>query len=416
MTQKFQRPVGTYAGQSGLSNRTKYQDDANATPKRPVSSSKVDGDINYLIDAVNVLDDASGTRASIAERLDVSLNADGTLKVSVAGTLNDWVVHTSPGTLARVDNSTFSMNGGDFRALYPTNRRVRVTVSGTNLVGDVASCTFASGATTVSLVDIYDPAGALAVIGLAPTQVAYGPLTPGLSGNVPRRVDSLAVVVGANTISLGNDSGDLAFRRNGTLVARVGAGGISGLATGAVSVATLATDAATALAPTGMLAPFAGSSAPSGWLLCSGQTVSRTTFAALFAVVGTTYGAGDGSTTFAVPDMRGRTVFGLDNMGGTDAGRLSLANTLGLAAGAQTKNATTDAYTLTAADIPAHTHTMARDATGFAGGGGVAPVNGTGTGTAINTGSAGGGGGHSHGISNLDVLPPLMLANWIIKA
>jgi microcystin-dependent protein len=63
-------------------------------------------------------------------------------------------------------------------------------------------------------------------------------------------------------------------------------------------------------APTGTVTAFAGSSAPTGYLLCNGTNVSRTTESALFAVIGTTYGAGDGSTTFTLPDLRGRVVAG----------------------------------------------------------------------------------------------------------
>ena len=59
-----------------------------------------------------------------------------------------------------------------------------------------------------------------------------------------------------------------------------------------------------------------------GWLLCNGQVVSRTTYAALFAVIGTTYGAGDGSTTFGVPDLRGEFLRGLDLGRGVDSGRV----------------------------------------------------------------------------------------------
>lgn len=58
--------------------------------------------------------------------------------------------------------------------------------------------------------------------------------------------------------------------------------------------------------PTGTILDYAGSSAPSGYLMCDGSAVSRTTYAALFGVIGTTYGAGDGSTTFNLPDCRGR--------------------------------------------------------------------------------------------------------------
>lgn len=89
-------------------------------------------------------------------------------------------------------------------------------------------------------------------------------------------------------------------------------------------------------APTGTVNSFAGATAPTGWLLCGGQAISRTTYSDLFAVVGTTYGVGDGSTTFNIPDLRGRAIAGLDNMGGVDAGRLDWANTLGTSGGTQT--------------------------------------------------------------------------------
>lgn len=59
-------------------------------------------------------------------------------------------------------------------------------------------------------------------------------------------------------------------------------------------------------APTGSLAAFAGTTVPSGWLLCNGANVSRTTYAKLFAAIGTKWGAGDGSTTFTLPNCEGR--------------------------------------------------------------------------------------------------------------
>lgn len=73
--------------------------------------------------------------------------------------------------------------------------------------------------------------------------------------------------------------------------------------------------------PTGMVAPYAGASAPDGWLLCDGATVSRTTYSELFSVIGVIYGAGDGSTTFKLPDLRGEFVRGLDAGRGVDVGR-----------------------------------------------------------------------------------------------
>ncbi len=73
--------------------------------------------------------------------------------------------------------------------------------------------------------------------------------------------------------------------------------------------------------PAGVITPFAGSVAPSGWLMCDGQVVSRLTYAALFAAIGTTYGPGNGYTTFKLPDLRGEFIRGLDAGRGVDAGR-----------------------------------------------------------------------------------------------
>lgn len=71
----------------------------------------------------------------------------------------------------------------------------------------------------------------------------------------------------------------------------------------------------------GTVAHFAASTAPAGWIKANGAAVSRTTYAALFLAIGTTYGAGDGSTTFNVPDLRGEFVRGLDDGRGVDSGR-----------------------------------------------------------------------------------------------
>jgi microcystin-dependent protein len=65
-------------------------------------------------------------------------------------------------------------------------------------------------------------------------------------------------------------------------------------------------DAGSVQSPSGSVTMFAGASVPSGWLLCNGQAVSRTTYAGLFSAIGTTYGSGDGSTTFNVPNLEGR--------------------------------------------------------------------------------------------------------------
>jgi microcystin-dependent protein len=77
------------------------------------------------------------------------------------------------------------------------------------------------------------------------------------------------------------------------------------VADGEVTVAKLAAAVQQLLVPAGAVQAFAMNSAPTGWLAADGTAVSRSTYAALFAAISTTYGAGDGSTTFALPDLRG---------------------------------------------------------------------------------------------------------------
>lgn len=94
-----------------------------------------------------------------------------------------------------------------------------------------------------------------------------------------------------------------------------------------------------------------GAAAPnSSFAFPSGQAISRTTYATLFALVGTTYGAGDGSTTFNLPDKRGRVSAGVDNMGGSAASRLTAASNMG--AGFLNQTGGTETQTLTLGQLP----------------------------------------------------------------
>lgn len=185
--------------------------------------------------------------------------------------------------------------------------------------------------------------------------------------------------------------------------------------------------------PAGTVLPFAGSSAPAGYLLAYGQAVSRTTYAALFAVIGTTYGAGDGSTTFNLPDLRGRTIAGADDMGGSAASRLTstyfgTSAVLAAVGGSQS-------HTLTQAELsvnlgtatsvvtdPGHTHVE----WGVGGAGGqnhvvvnsgagseAATLSTTGsstTGVTVATTITNASGGNAHAI-----VPPTIITNYIIK-
>lgn len=90
--------------------------------------------------------------------------------------------------------------------------------------------------------------------------------------------------------------------------------------------------------PAGIIMPFAGTVAPQGYLLCDGSAVDRTTYATLFGVIGTTFGEGDGSTTFNLPDLGGRVPLGV-----------SSTHLLGSTGGSET-------VTLTESELPAHVH------------------------------------------------------------
>lgn len=107
--------------------------------------------------------------------------------------------------------------------------------------------------------------------------------------------------------------------------------------------------------PTGAIMDFAGSTPPDGWLLCGGQSVSRTTYALLFSVIGTTYGSVDGSS-FTIPDLRGRVVAGKNDMVQGSSGRLTTGtinnpNALGGVGGEEMT-------ILQTGNLPAHAHVV----------------------------------------------------------
>ena len=174
------------------------------------------------------------------------------------------------------------------------------------------------------------------------------------------------------------------------------------------------------IVPSGALMPFAGASAPTGFLLCHGQAVSRTTYATLFSAISTTYGTGDGSSTFNLPDLRGRVIAGQDDMGGASANRLTNqtgglnGDTLGAAGGSET-------HTLTTAQLASHTHsfsdtdsitamTFLSDGLGVNRGGSGQSSSSNSISVSISgtTGSTGSGSAHNN-------VQPTMVLNYIIK-
>lgn len=164
--------------------------------------------------------------------------------------------------------------------------------------------------------------------------------------------------------------------------------------------------------PTATIVPWSASSVPSGFLECDGSAVSRTTYSALFAIVGTTYGTGDGASTFNLPDLQ-------DNVAIGKSGTKALASTGGANTVQSTGNVggTTANATLSTAQLASHSHSggAARTNANAPGGG-----NGNNAMTS-NTGSAGSGDGHQHNMSatftgdSTSVLQPYLAVIYIIK-
>jgi microcystin-dependent protein len=184
--------------------------------------------------------------------------------------------------------------------------------------------------------------------------------------------------------------------------------------------------------PVGGLLPYVGSTAPnSSLILPYGQAISRTTYSVLFGIVSTTFGSGDGSTTFNVPDIRGRSIFGLDNMGGSAAGRVTSGSssidgtTIGASGGAQivaldiTEIPSHDHFGTTGNES-SHTHHFGYNTAGAQSGSGVTPVTFI-AGSGDNSVTTGAGSSHNHSISAQgggdahQNMPPAIVLPYILR-
>jgi microcystin-dependent protein len=254
------------------------------------------------------------------------------------------------------------------------------------------------------------PAGYLAVTGQSATATQH---------NTP--LEDIASEITASLPTAGTKA------MSGNL--QMGTNKITGMGDG-----TAAQDGATmanliARMPAGVIVPYGGTTEPTGWLFCYGQAISRSTYADLFTAISTTYGTGDGSTTFNLPDLRGRVVAGQDDMGGTSANRLTSpinGDTLGAAGGAES-------VTLAQADLPnvtltgstssadAHTHAGVPSFIGVSGGSG--GVRNSFEPDADETNSAG---AHSHTLTTSSInggvtqtahnnMQPTIVLNYIIR-
>lgn len=140
----------------------------------------------------------------------------------------------------------------------------------------------------------------------------------------------------------------------------------------------------------GVVAFYPKTTAPTGWLKANGAAVSRSTYAALFSAIGKAFGAGDGITTFNIPDLRGEFIRGLDDGRGVDTGRI-LSNT------SQENQNKSHSHTGTAASAGTHAHSIDCRANSGDGNAGVGSVSGVSGGTYA-TASAG---AHTHSVTTV---------------
>lgn len=138
----------------------------------------------------------------------------------------------------------------------------------------------------------------------------------------------------------------------------------------------------------GVVAFYPKTTAPTGWLKANGAAISRTTYAALFSAIGVSFGAGDGSTTFNLPDLRGEFIRSWDDARGVDTGR-----TIGSAQADANKS---HSHTGSAISAGAHTHSIATVA---GSGGTLAGISAPGGGTNAVTKATASAGAHTHSLS-----------------
>jgi len=277
----------------------------------------------------------------------------------------DW--ETFGGTPTFLTSSSFSVSG-DNRAILQVNRRLKLSCASGLQYGTISVASFTGSVTNITL---RMDAGNALDSGLSSFQ--YGLIQTNPS-SIPVAVQTGTTTAGSNheiyidysspTLNLGVDSTN--FGSQWPISAALSS-------------------------PSGMIINYAGATAPTGYLECNGSAISRTIYATLFNAIGTTYGTGDGSTTFNIPDLRGYFVRGWSDGSSIDSGR-TLGSTQ-TASNAPHTHGINDPGHAHGVNDPGHAHTI----TGYAAtsGGPNGPTNGSTVGSFGNFSTNGAGTGIS---------------------
>ena len=277
--------------------------------------------------------------------------ADGSGNTSIAGTLS-VTGNTSISSLSTSSNTSINgtlsvtgatvLNGG---LTMDTDRFVVADNTGNTSIAGTLSVTGATNVTLISSTGNNNVGGTLTVTGAT---LLNGGLSMDTNKFVVADNTGDTTIAGTLSVTGATSLSSLSTSGNDTIGGTLTVTGAASSNTSFNAPSLL--QSSFLLVPTGTIVQFAGSSSPGGWLFCDGSAVSRTTYSTLFGVVNTTYGAGNGTTTFNVPNFKGKIPVCYDN---TQTEFDVLGET-----GGEKK------HTLTVAELPAHSHTGTTDADG----------------------------------------------------
>ena len=249
------------------------------------------------------------------QTLNTLASTSQTLAVGTTGT--DFAISSSSST------HTFNIPDASATARGVITTGVQ-TITGTKTIQTSAAANKGlvvkgSASQSANLVEVQNSSGTALV-----SVTSAGVLSSAVAtGTAPFTVTSTTQVANLNAATAGNAS---TVTTNANLTGVVtSTGNATAIADAALSIAkTSGLQAAldASVIPSGMMAPYGGASAPSGWLLCDGTAVSRSTYSTLFTALSTAYGVGDGTTTFNLPDLQRRVpvgrLVGTDSLGSSD--------------------------------------------------------------------------------------------------